>query len=106
MPDSLTVPDSPAEPFGPFLTDCSPTERAFWFGLLTAFAHCYCGGDNPVSASLTRAAFGTALERAVAFDTLNTMPALPKRKVLGSFARRVRPDSRTITNGKARKGAA
>jgi hypothetical protein len=96
MPDSLTVPDSPAEPFGPFLTDCSPTERAFWFGLLTAFAHCYCGGDNPVSASLTRAAF----------DTLNTMPALPKRKVLGSFARRVRPDSRTITNGKARKGAA
>jgi hypothetical protein len=91
---------------GPFRPDCSPTERAFWLGLLAGFSHSYCGGDSPVPDQLARAAFGGARELDTAREALDGLPALPRRKVLGSFARRTRPESRAITNGKARKSFA
>jgi hypothetical protein len=103
----LRPPPEPLEPFGPWRDDISPTQRARHLGVLEAFAHAYLGGDNPVSAALARAnATGMADDMAAALAALNDAPALQRRKILGSYARRVQPGRPAITNGKAKRGAA
>ena len=93
-------------PFGPFAADCSPTERVFGLAALAAFTHAYCGSGNLAADALKAAAFGGSLERIIAFGRLNELPALPRRKVLGSYAALTSPGPRKITNGKAKERVA
>jgi hypothetical protein len=98
--------DSPeTAPFGPFTADCSPTERVFGLAALAAFCHAYCGGGNLAADALKAAAFGGSLEMIIAFARFNELPALPRRKVLGSYLALTSNAPRKIANGKA-KGAA
>jgi hypothetical protein len=93
------------EAYGPFRDDCSPTERARMLGLLEAFVYAYCGGGNPVADQLARAQSGRLDDLVEALVGINALPAIQRRRVLGSYGARMSPQPRTITNGKA-KGAA
>jgi hypothetical protein len=74
-------------------------------GLLEAFTYAYCGGGNPVADQLARAQSGRLDDLVDALVGLNALPAIQRRRVIGSYGARVSPQPRTITNGKA-KGAA
>jgi hypothetical protein len=83
----------------------TPTERARMLALLEAFCHAYCGGQNPVADLLKRAQSGRLDDLVEALVGVNGLPAIQRRRVLGSYGARVSPQPRTIVNGKA-KGAA
>jgi hypothetical protein len=104
MPDN-NPPDS-LPPFGPFAAGCSPTERVFGLAALAAFTHAYCGSGNLAAPALKAAAFGGSLEMTIAFGRFNELPALPRRKVLGSYLALTSSAPRKITNGKRKESAA
>jgi hypothetical protein len=94
----MTAPD----PFGPFRDDCSPLERARMLGLLEAFCHAYAGGGCAATDLLMRAQSGRLDDLVNALCAVQALPALQRRRVLGSYGARVSPAPRTIVNGKAK----
>jgi hypothetical protein len=104
MPDSPDPPDR-ITPFGPFTADLSPLERAYLTGWLAGNAYALCGSSSAVQDALHRARSGRLDDLAVALAELDRLPAVQKRRVLGSYMARMSPTLRKIVNGKA-KGAA
>jgi hypothetical protein len=94
-PDSLS-------PFGPFLADVSPLERAYLTGWLAGNSYALCGSSSAVQDALHRARSGRLDDLAVALAELERLPAVQKRRVLGSYMARMSPGPRPIVNGKAK----
>ena len=81
------------------------SERDYLTGLLAGMAYALCGGNSEAADALHRARSGRLDDLAVALAEIERLPAIHKRRLLGSYAARVSAAPRKIVNGKA-KGAA
>jgi hypothetical protein len=93
-------------PFGPFTPDISVSERDYLTGLLAGMAYALCGGNSEAADALHRARSGRLDDLAVALAEIERLPAIQKRRLLGSYAARVSAAPRRITNGKRKENAA
>jgi hypothetical protein len=76
--------------YGPFREGLDPIERARKLMCFTGITACHLGSGHPLVSELRDAELsGDALQRA--FAMFEELPALPKRRVLATYAAIMRP---------------
>ena len=75
---------SPTTPFGPWVAGIDPAERRAQLRSLAALAAAFTGSSSELVAALRDAEHGEAAATH-AFEVLNRLPALTKRRLLSTF---------------------